>query len=468
MKKNYFIALICMLLTFSAFADRDYLPIIKEGRKWIYFTSFPAQTKKGTYLHYEVGPTVEIDGKTYYEIKRYDSDTFDGEKQPVESKIYVREAGGKLYSRYHPSIDNVAVKDIPVIDMTPEKCEDLKFVFYDNDGQMREFGGSAVDITTLNVRGTQRKEIMVNDDDLDDWDAYWVEGIGASRLDWWVTEMSRPTIGIIYRLVGCYDGDECIFTGADFKPAKETDETYLPIIKEGRRWVYNYAVPVSGYDYDIVYEVAEPVICYGLQYYRVKESTEASDGSLTESDREFFLREENGKLIKRFHPDFDPEQERVVDIPLIDMTPRPGEDITTYTYNYTGAETLGKLTPKRIDNINARGVERKRITISDTDNIYWVEGIGSSTLDFWATEMTRPSRGIVYTFKGCYDGDECIFTAEDFTLPAAAIGDISDDAVAADRPEVIYDLQGRRVTAPRPGELYIVRRGATVTKMIAR
>ncbi len=112
---------------------------------------------------------------------------------------------------------------------------------------------------------------------------------------------------------------------------------------------------------------------------------------------------------------------------------------------------------KSIDEITVKGKTYKRIIFNGADKDsywkYWVEDIGANG-DNTVHLMPVPTDGSSTRFGACYQGDECIFTYEDFFTPSGVeINETEERPQTAD--EVMYDLQGHRVKNPEPGEITI-------------
>lgn len=109
----------------------------------------------------------------------------------------------------------------------------------------------------------------------------------------------------------------------------------------------------------------------------------------------------------------------------------------------------------KVDTIEVRGVQRKRITLKDSRNFsIWVEGIGP-LISGWPSDEPLPSNGHLFDIiESCYENGELIFTRDDFFAPAVSAGISS---VVADEAfdGRIYDLSGRVVEQPSANGIYI-------------
>ena len=111
-----------------------------------------------------------------------------------------------------------------------------------------------------------------------------------------------------------------------------------------------------------------------------------------------------------------------------------------------------------IDEINVNGRNFRRIIFEGAskggDWKYWVDGIGADGENTLIENFLRPTDGSWFRFGACYQGDECIFTYEDFFTPSGVeINETEEQSQTTD--DVMYDLQGRRVTNPEPGDITI-------------
>ena len=82
-----------------------------------------------------------------------------------------------------------------------------------------------------------------------------------------------------------------------------------------------------------------------------------------------------------------------------------------------------------------------------------VEGVGGETGLLPILNIIED--GSRTTFVGCYDGDECIFSAKDFDAPIAQPTGIATVANRRTPSSPVHDLQGRRLKSPTRHGLYI-------------
>lgn len=81
----------------------------------------------------------------------------------------------------------------------------------------------------------------------------------------------------------------------------------------------------------------------------------------------------------------------------------------------------------------------------------WIEGIGSPDL-YFLTMRPVPTCGPIPTTKmvECYKGDKLIFTKDEFRKVSGIVTPIIEEKCFP-----IYDIHGRKITNPQPGNIYI-------------
>ncbi len=134
--------------------------------------------------------------------------------------------------------------------------------------------------------------------------------------------------------------------------------------------------------------------------------------------------------------------------------------------------------------MNMEGIVRKVIMASPSAPaselvpslmIYWIEGIGSDSLESWETITDIPEATTFDKFwdcegvMSCYLGEKRIYDSEERVGGGyewvddyyAGQPEVGVDASAAN-DEPIYDLMGRRVENPLPGRIYITTKGKRI------
>lgn len=224
-------------------------------------------------------------------------------------------------------------------------------------------------------------------------------------------------------------------------------ENYLPILVEGRMWVYGDSMATNS---------KYPMIRDWI-YNKIEKDT-VFDNKMCKKVSEWFTvypekihvryyYEENGIVYKSYldergKPYFAPGK------PHIDMNLKVGDDFG-----------LGKVI--KVDSINVRGVVRKRISMNSCipieDEAFFVEGIGASSNSYFDPgpgTITETGR-VRYLLSVIDENGNVIFTQEDFRAPSysqSGVDRIEDDTKNDDRT---YDLFGRLVVNPIQGTIYI-------------
>ena len=113
---------------------------------------------------------------------------------------------------------------------------------------------------------------------------------------------------------------------------------------------------------------------------------------------------------------------------------------------------VGEMGCEKVDSIMVNGVIRRRWWFDSKD--VWVEGIGSAfSGPFGGVRVEASWLKITGKLLSVYDGDECIFTYEDFTKEAYHSEPVVINAVqVSNSPVPLFDLSGRRIQGePRKG-----------------
>lgn len=219
-----------------------------------------------------------------------------------------------------------------------------------------------------------------------------------------------------------------------------------PILKIGKRWECSYFQDFVG-EQTFTISVVEKGAINGREYYILETTHGIKIAMLEEQGALYLIR----SLLPTEASDLDSSNL----VPIIDMNLNEGDtyipyDIDRY-YDYSDMP----VRVRSVVNKDYRGKNRKTIiTRSDSDYdptfCHWVEGVGGATELAWIVCFSYANLSSLKVLK-CWDGDELIFTKEDFnTLSAlpSVIADGKDDTI-------IYNLQGMPVTEPRSGEIYI-------------
>ena len=217
-------------------------------------------------------------------------------------------------------------------------------------------------------------------------------------------------------------------------------KTYLPILEVGKKWTYiNYAVsgelnkPAVPWTWEAIDMTEEDGHQVFTLLYEDTESDDSSTGyEFTKNEYEadgvlWYLSEEYGGYV-----------------PMIDFNMEVGDTIDGYE------EVIWK------GPVVIEGVERCVIVLQipgREDVYYWIEGIGSVD-DVSITPMPMVT-GERTRMTECWMGGTCLFDInrmDEYMDPY--VSEIRQMVgTAEDAP--LYDILGRRITIPAPGQLYI-------------
>ena len=225
--------------------------------------------------------------------------------------------------------------------------------------------------------------------------------------------------------------------------ATNAQNTYLPILEVGKKWTYiNYAVsgelhkPAVPWTWEAIGMAEEDGHQMFTLLYEDSESNDSTTGyEFTKNEYEadgvlWYLSDEYGGYV-----------------PMIDFNMEVGETID-------GFEEVVWKGPVVIE-----GVERCVIVLhipGRKEVYYWIEGIGSVD-DISITPMPMVI-GERTRMTECWMGDTCLFDIN--RMEAYMDPYVSEIRQIVEQPESdapLYDILGRRISAPAPGQLYIQR-----------
>lgn len=212
-------------------------------------------------------------------------------------------------------------------------------------------------------------------------------------------------------------------------------QDFRPILTDGKVWYCQYTYFGGAYTYTITIDGDTIVGDKACKKAIFKGTTDR--GVAFNVPEACF--EENGRLYC-----FDPENEEAEEytVPCL---------ICDFNLNVGDAAWSGNVT--KVDTIEVRGVQRRRITIDDSDSCVWVEGIGTYS-DGWPTTRPIPTNGHTETVDSVYENGQLIFTKEDFFAPAMT-SSIKPTESLAKKDDKKYDLTGKAVRNIRKNEIYI-------------
>lgn len=447
------IAMTLLCVSKAVGAEREYLPILEDGKSWV--TASVRYNRTPDRLYYDT---------VYYDVKVVGDITVDGRLCKKLSKKQINgdksfelieyEENGKLYAV------NEGFGLIPLVDMTLEKGDSINALDGSNPAiSVPDVYFNVYDSKTLQTPdGKDRKVLIVG---MDDPSGVWIEGIGADGnssmiLQVLPTSMDSYSYTVHEYIISCMKDGEVLYTNDDYKQLLG-DVGYKPLLKEGKVWVWNAADhSQQRFDVPVYFTVTGQETVDDRNCFRVRQTSELE--SL--NGHEYLLCEENLKVEMRFvfedgHAEF---------FPLYDFNMKPGEQcqvLEVTELEVREPDPSNVMEVKAEEEVTANGRLWRRIKLEDKGwndrSAVWVEGIGAPYDSQMMTRFYLPEAddGIyLMGFRECIDEGKTVFTMSDFgdTVSIEAIPS-EVDTVRSDAP--IYDMLGRCVPSMTHGGIYI-------------
>ena len=248
--------------------EYNYVPFVREGAKWTYeildyhyweFHTNPARGDGRLYRTLELKGDTAINGKTYKAMHKYSGDAINWEQDTIP--VYLREEDKKVYGIIP---DGKRYDDCPVYNRWtdydpwsgsgPVTYNGQEFVLYDfddpvaywdsifsNAGESYYYQHLYTDTITVGDHLAKRHRGAL----FGALDYQIIEGIGqvarnTSPLYYEADIMPGFHCQAIYSLKRVLDNDEVIYSN-DY-----TDDRYMPLIREGVKWVYEKVAVNNG------------------------------------------------------------------------------------------------------------------------------------------------------------------------------------------------------------------------------
>jgi hypothetical protein len=246
MKKTILLTLLVLLgISKSLAQDYEYVPFVREGVKWVYSIwedyefEIPADPTRGDNMYYRTlelrGDTV-INGKTYKAMHKC---VYDEMSEPSDViPIYLREEDKKVYGIVP---DGTFYDDAPIGDFhfgTQEYFDAMhsgqEFLLYDFQDPVAYWNSinKPFKVDTIVVGDHLAKRYM----GIDGFGPKLIEGIGwhypkCYPLGFMLSD-ETPPYGDYFDLEKVIENDEIIY------PQNYSEDRYMPLIREGVKWVY--------------------------------------------------------------------------------------------------------------------------------------------------------------------------------------------------------------------------------------
>ncbi len=471
--KSFLATVMLGSMAFNAAADDapDYKPLLTGGKSWLMSECVShAGAGMGIYFMVEVKGDTVIDDVACKHLERY----YIG-REAERSSLFAYEKDRKVYA-FNPMVYAEEPDWMLLMDFSMTTGDSKSVTFDGKDEgckrivkEDKSVTAQGVDYRMLSVYQTQSG----TDEPINS--GYWVEGIGANTtaVTEWNDHSFSPSLPNVFHnlMVSCYQDGNKIFDYSDFDGHAYTHHGPDPILNEGKSWligaVRNADFPESRYMYSVGNDtIIEGKPCKVINFYNVDKPEE----------KDWLIASEiNGRVFKvydEYHSIGDETPGTFC--PVLDIAVPTyynfdeGRKLHTYDFR-TGLpsdpEGSGEMpyvfgVRRDVDeNHNVTRTYREVVVWPDTPErrSCWVEGIGASYMDYcgltsFPYEATIGCIDYYYMIE-CYQDGKCIYTQNDFTWPLAGIEEVHTEAAAADG--AAYDLQGRRLAKPAPGQLYI-------------
>ncbi|MDE6522479.1 MAG: hypothetical protein K2L17_06660 [Muribaculaceae bacterium] len=229
----------------------------------------------------------------------------------------------------------------------------------------------------------------------------------------------------------------CIFAG----DLKAQDKTYLPILEIGKKWTccsYNVDEgpnkPLLSWSWEAV-DMAEED---GRQFYSLLYSgVDEYYGPVTFLEPKFEY-EENGVL-------WTYEDGECDYMPMVDFNMEVGDKVLEWY------DIIWK------DNVDIEGVSRCVIAIKSLGSAkinYWIEGIGAIDSVYASPTLKTTGGDERSCMAECRMGDTVLFDINHLD-DYLSLADVKTFTSLNEENAPIYDLYGRRISTPAPGQIYI-------------
>ena len=275
MKRAFLITLFAVLgMSQAAAQEYEYVPFVREGVKWVYsisdyhyfedYYTNPARGDNMAYRTIEMKGDTVIDGKTYKAVHKYSGDAINEESDTIP--VYLREEGKIVYAIIpnYKIYDDCWVGNFRI--HTDEYYDAIfsgqEFLLYDFQDPVSYWGNFSDDdwfnlnlFTDTVVVGNHfaLRYFEVNEFYVDVFQI--IEGIGA------IGRSSYPLAFFIPKGTGIHSQafhgiEKVVENGEVIYPQDYVEDRYMPLIREGVKWV-NERVAINDGDTTFYYYTYE-------------------------------------------------------------------------------------------------------------------------------------------------------------------------------------------------------------------
>ena len=257
MKKTLLISILALLgMTQAVAQEYEYVPFVREGVKWTYsiqdyhymedYQTNPARGNNKVYRTLEIKGDTVINGKTYKAVHMCTDDVYSEPKDVVP--VYLREEDKMVYGIVPDSnfYDDAFVCTTPFCfppsDVVYSGEEFLLYDFQDmaaywdnliND----DWFNLQLKQDTVEVGGHYAKRLF--DSRQEGYYFQVIEGIGATGMNSYPLAFLMPVCTGIH-CTEYYSLEKVVENGEVIYPQNYVEDRYLPVIREGVKWVNEY------------------------------------------------------------------------------------------------------------------------------------------------------------------------------------------------------------------------------------
>ncbi len=267
--KKLIIAILALLgLSQMTAQEYEYVPFVREGVKWVYYINCyhydndhlvnPSMGNCVTYRTLELKGDTVINGKTYKAMHKYSGDAINIQNDTIP--IYLREEDKVVYGIIP---DRKFYDDCPIYSYYSlvDAYNGNEFVLYDFEdpvaywnGMFEDFTATAIapvenpyqhlctDTIAIGQHMAKRYLSQISESETQRW--YTVEGVGVEGHASYTLGFFLPSFGMFSPFFGLshvIEDGEIIYKSADY-----TDDLYLPVIREGVKWVNEKVIINAG------------------------------------------------------------------------------------------------------------------------------------------------------------------------------------------------------------------------------
>ena len=258
MKKVLLFSMLALLGIVQATAQQyEYVPFVREGVKWVYsiqdyryeedYQTNPARGDNKVYRTFEIKGDTVINGKTYKAVHKYSGDAINEDNDTIP--VYLREEDKKVYGivpdcKFYDDglVGNFysGLYDSAILD-------GQEFLLYDFQDPVSYWANAGnewhtidLHVDTVVVGDHLAKRYFEESEYAEFVDSFRIiEGIGAMGTNSYPLAFFMPACTGIH-CTEYYSLEKVVENGEVIYPQNYVEDRYLPVIREGVKWVNEY------------------------------------------------------------------------------------------------------------------------------------------------------------------------------------------------------------------------------------